>query len=297
MLRFTLLFIILFFTHCTFAPVIPIAIEEAVEKAGKKEKITSTKLIERPYEVNGKWFYPKEYSYLEEIGIAKLINDLETGKRTRNGEIYHDGILMGAHRSLALPSIVRVTNLSNGYSVRVRINHRGAFSNTNIINLSSAVFDKLKLNNDGDLVKITLIQQNETFILNEAYTYDEEKKVVEAPVSLVTVGNINGTSATDEGSNEIVDAEISLDGFQVLDDYHYNEVYIKIASFTFRDSAQNIVDITSNKHNSKIIEHIDNGGVKKYMVVVGPFKNIDNLLRILNDDTFDKYEDLSIVLI
>ena len=41
----------------------------------------------------------------------------------------------------------------------------------------TSVFDKLKLNIQGDLVKIALIQQNETFILNEAYTYDEENKV------------------------------------------------------------------------------------------------------------------------
>ena len=154
---FPLLFLVL--THCTVVPVIPIAIEDIVEKAEnlKKEKITSTKLIEKPYVVDGKWFYPQEYSYLEEVGIAKPLIDLETGKKTRNGEIYHDKIMMGSHRSLPLPSIIRVTNLSNGYSVRVRVNHRGAFSNTNIINLSSGVFEKLKLNNEGDLVKISLI--------------------------------------------------------------------------------------------------------------------------------------------
>ena len=91
--------------------------------------------------------------------------------------------------------------------------------------------------------------------------------------------------------------EMSLDGFQILDNYHYNEVYIRVASFSFKESAQDIVDTINSKHHSKIIEHFNNDGVKKYMVVIGPFKNIDNLLRILNDDTIDKYEDLSIFLI
>lgn len=296
MFKFLFSLIFIFLTHCTIAPVIPIAIEEIVEKT-TEEKIISTKLIEKPYEVDGRWFYPQDYSYFEEIGIARLLDNLKTGEKTRNGEIYHDEIMMGAHRSLPLASIVRVTNLSNGYSVRVRVNHRGAFSNTNIINLSSSVFDKLKLNIQGDLVKIALIQQNETFILNEAYTYDEEKKVVEAPVSSVTIGTIDESSANPDVNDNNEDLEISLDGFQIVDNYQYNEAYIRVASFSFKDTAQNIIDTINIKHDLKIIEHFNNNGVKKYMVVIGPFKNIDNLLRILNDKTINKYEDLSIFLI
>ena len=70
-----------------------------------------------------------------------------------------------------------------------------------------------------------------------------------------------------------------------------------LASFSFKKNAQDIVNTLSSKHDSKIIEHLNNDGKKKYMVVIGPFKNIDNLLRILNDDTFNKYEDLSIFLL
>ena len=297
MLRNLLIFIFFFITNCAIAPVIPIAIEDLVEKTSK-DKIESSKLIEKPYEVNGKWFYPQEYSSLEEVGVAKLIDDLKTGDKTRNGEIYHDEVMMGAHRSLPLPSIIMVSNLSNGYSIRVRVNHRGAFSNTNIVSLSSGVFDKLKLNKNGDLVKISLIHQNETFILSEAYTYDEEKKVVEAPISSVSIGSIEDQlSLEDQNIQNNQEAEISLDGFNVLDSYGYSEIYIKVASFSFRENAQNIVDSINNKHSTKIIEHIDSEGDIKFMVVIGPFKNIDNLLRILNDDTIDKYEDLSIFLI
>tara|TARA_B100000686_G_C16750660_1_gene952257 strand:+ start:992 stop:1897 length:906 start_codon:yes stop_codon:yes gene_type:complete len=296
---FSFLLLILFLSHCTIAPVIPVAIEDVVKKTvnNKNKVITSTKLIEKPYQVDGKWFYPQDYSYFEEIGIAMPLINLETGEKTRNGEIYHDEIMMGAHRSLPLPSIIRVTNLSNGYSLRVRINHRGAFSNTNIITLSSSVFEKLKLNKEGDLVKITLIHQNETFILNEAYTYDEEKKVSDAPISSVTIGSISESSTLNESNDEIEEAEITLDGFQILNDYQYNEVYIKVATFSFRESAKGIVDTITNKYHSKIMERFNSEGVKKYIVVIGPFKNIENLLRILNDDTFDKYEDLSIFLI
>ena len=299
MFKYLFPLLIIFLSQCAIAPVVPIAIEDLIKKTDNitKEKITSTKLIEKPYEVDGKWFYPQEYSYLEEIGIAMRIEEIKTGQKTKNGEIYHDDIMMGAHRSLPLPSIVKVTNLSNGYSIRVRVNHRGAFSNTNVINLSSGVFDKLNLNKKGDLVHITLIQQNETFIINEAYTYDEEKKVAEAPISSVTIGTIDESTADSDLNEENEVNEISLDGFEILDNYQYNDVYISVALFSFKENAQKIVDTIGVKHQAKIIERINDDGAKKYMVVIGPFKNIDNLLRILNDDTIDKYEDLSIFII
>ena len=293
-----IIFLFLFLANCTFAPVIPIAIEEIIEKSDRKTAGTiSSKLIEKPYQIDGKWFYPQDYDYLEEIGIAHILNDLTTGDKTRNGEIYHDEILMGSHRSLPLPSIVRVTNMSNGYSIRVRINHRGAFSNTNVVNLSTGTFDKLKLDEQGDLVKITLIKQNETFILNEAHTYDEEKKVIEAPISSVTIGNIDDKLPDLQVNNDNDQVDISLDGFQVLDNYKYEQIFIKLASFSFLKNAQDIVKKINDNHPTGIIEHLGSSGEKRYMVVIGPFKNIDNLLRILNDDTFDKYEDLSIFII
>ncbi len=298
MLRILIFSILFFLTNCTIGPVIPIAIEDIVKKAEgyKKDKIISTKLIEKPYEVDGKWFYPQEYSSLEEVGIARIIDDITTGSKTRNGEIYHDEVMMGAHRSLPLPSIVKVTNLSNGYSIRVRVNHRGAFSNTGIINLSSGVFKKLKLNTKGDLVKINLIHQNESFILNEAFTYEEEKKVIEAPISSVSIVTIEETPEYENNDLYSEVSSISLDGFEIVDDFHYSYIYIKVASFTFRENALSIVNSLNAKHATKIIEHLNDDSDKKYMVVIGPFKNIDNLLRILNDDTFNKYEDLSIFL-
>ena len=153
-MRIFLLIIFLILTNCTIANVVPLVIEDS-NNENNIELIE--KLIEKPYQVNGKWFYPYDYKKFEEIGLAQLETNLKNGSKTKNGEYYHNDTLSGAHRSLPLPSIIEVTNLNNGKSALVRVNHREAFSSIKVVNLSEAVFKKLGMNKKGDLVKISLI--------------------------------------------------------------------------------------------------------------------------------------------
>ena len=161
-MRIFLLIIFLILTNCTIANVVPLIIEDSNNR-NNIELIE--KLIEEPYQVNGKWFYPYDYKKFEEIGLAQLETSLKNGSKTKNGEFYHNDTLTGAHRSLPLPSIIEVTNLNNGKSALVRVNHREAFSSIKVVNLSEAVFKKLDMNQNGDLVKISLIDSNESFVL------------------------------------------------------------------------------------------------------------------------------------
>jgi rare lipoprotein A (peptidoglycan hydrolase) len=98
----------------------------------------------------------------------------------------------------------------------VRVNHRGAYSNTNIIELSDIVFNKLKLNENGNLVKLELINANETFILGEAKTYNEEKKISStAPiddVSVISIGSENQDSTTEK---LLTKDKVNLDNFRI----------------------------------------------------------------------------------
>ena len=279
-MRIFLLIIFLILTNCTIANVVPLVIEESNNK-NNIELIE--KLIEEPYQVNGKWFYPYDYKKYEEIGLAQLETSLKNGSKTKNGEYYHNDTLTGAHRSLPLPSIIEVTNLNNGKSALVRVNHREAFSSIKVVNLSEAVFKKLDMNQNGDLVKISLIDSNESFVLSEAYTYDEEKKIVEAPVSSVVV--------IEKDKNES-----SANDTNIKDKSLYNKIFINIASFAFKESAQKIKrDLSS--YDVRIFESQNLSGNTEYKVLIGPYSDVESLLIDLNDDTFKKYEDLSIYLI
>src|SRR5262249_28723391 len=89
-----------------------------------------------PYQVGGVWYYPNvDYSYVE-TGIASWYGEDFHGGATANGEIYDMNALTAAHRTLPMPSMVRVTDLENGRQIVLRVNDRGPFVNNRIIDVS-----------------------------------------------------------------------------------------------------------------------------------------------------------------
>jgi rare lipoprotein A len=90
-----------------------------------------------PYEVAGITYevLPSASGYREE-GIASWYGTKFHGRKTSNGEEYDLYLPTAAHRSLPIPSYVRVTNLDNGRSMVVRVNDRGPFHAERLIDLS-----------------------------------------------------------------------------------------------------------------------------------------------------------------
>jgi rare lipoprotein A len=89
-----------------------------------------------PYQINGVWYYPAEDFSYDETGIASWYGEDFHGKYTASGEVFDLNALTAAHRTLPMPSIVQVTNLDNGRSIRLRVNDRGPFARNRIIDVS-----------------------------------------------------------------------------------------------------------------------------------------------------------------
>ncbi|MDG2071563.1 MAG: septal ring lytic transglycosylase RlpA family protein [Pseudomonadales bacterium] len=102
------------------------------------------------YEVFGKTYriLPDSLGYLE-IGIASWYGKKFHGRLTANGETYDMYNLTAAHKSLPLPTAVKVTNLDNGKSVQLRVNDRGPFHDDRVIDLSYAAAIQLGFANQG----------------------------------------------------------------------------------------------------------------------------------------------------
>ena len=285
-----ILIILIFFLLCSCTTLVNLE-----KYDNTKPSLSLTKIIEAPYEMNGKWFFPFDYKELIEIGTATKINYLKPGERTTAGEIFHKDVSSGAHRSLALASNVRITNIENGFSMIVRVNHRGAYSNTNIIELSDRVFDKLKLNENGNLVKLELINANETFILGKAKTYNAEKKISStAPVNGVSIISISPENQDSTAENLLFEDNINLDNFRI-ETISNKEIYIHVATLLFKHSAEELQKTLKSVKKVDIVNSMNNGK-NTYKVIIGPFENLVQLNEILKIDTIQQYEDLSIFL-
>lgn len=79
----------------------------------------------------------------EQVGAASFYADRFHGRRTANGETYDKEELTAAHRDLPFGSLLEVTNLDNGKTVRVRVNDRGPFHGRRVIDLSRAAAETL----------------------------------------------------------------------------------------------------------------------------------------------------------
>ncbi|GAA0791357.1 septal ring lytic transglycosylase RlpA family protein [Marinobacterium sediminicola] len=103
-----------------------------------------------PYTVLGKRYQvlPSAEGYRQR-GVASWYGKKFHGHTTSNGEIYDMYQMSAAHKSLPLPSYVRVTNLDNGRQVVVRVNDRGPFHEGRIIDLSYAAAYRLDMLGKG----------------------------------------------------------------------------------------------------------------------------------------------------
>ena len=127
----------------------------------KAEALHSTANLS--YKVAGKRYYPRKSveKNFSQTGRASWYGPGFHGKKTSSGERFDMNTLSAAHRTLPIPSYARVTNLSNGKSVVVRINDRGPFHGNRVMDLSKAAAKELGFIHTGTAnVKVEQILPN-----------------------------------------------------------------------------------------------------------------------------------------
>lgn len=92
-------------------------------------------------------------------GLASVYSDHLNGKKTASGESYDSNGLTAAHRTLPLGAEIRVTNLANGRSVRVRVNDRGPHVEGRIVDLSSRAAAALGMRTGVARVRLEILSQ------------------------------------------------------------------------------------------------------------------------------------------
>lgn len=147
-LKFSCLFLVLALGACSEARYAAHLVKQIPMPGDSSGNVGSFK-VGTPYKIMGKRYYPKESYDLVETGIASWYGPNFHGKPTANGETFNKHELTAAHRTLQMPSIIRVTNLQNGRSIIMRVNDRGPFSRGRILDVSERGAELLGFKNQG----------------------------------------------------------------------------------------------------------------------------------------------------
>lgn len=116
--------------------------------------------VGKPYKIKGRWYYPCEDFQYEEVGKASWYGPGFHGKKSANGERYNMHALTAAHRTLPLPSLVEVTNLSNNRKVVLKVNDRGPYAKDRIIDVSHAGAKQLGFIGNGTAqVRVRILKE------------------------------------------------------------------------------------------------------------------------------------------
>lgn len=124
-------------------------IVKKIPMPGARSKSVGYFKVGTPYKIKGKRYTPTETYEFIQTGMSSWYGPGFHGKLTANGETYNQKDFTAAHRTLQLPSIVRVTNLNNGKSVILRVNDRGPFAHERILDVSEQGAIALGFKNAG----------------------------------------------------------------------------------------------------------------------------------------------------
>ena len=226
-------------------------------------------LIGEPYFIEGVKYVPEEnYSY-EEIGLATFYDKDLHNKRTANNDLNKVTELLGRHKTLPLPSIVKITNLENGLSLTIKIVDRHD-DNTSIIQVSRKVAQLLRFyKNKITKAKVEILSdpsrqwKNVTMSINDK---DFNNTVESAPTEIVSISNIDENLNTLEDKTEDIKIEQPIElGFEEVDDL---DLYLHVNNFKNYQEIKNIVNEInlSNKYTSENIENF-------YRLIIGPIDN------------------------
>jgi rare lipoprotein A len=221
------------------------------------------------YEVFGETYKVMNTSSgYRERGVASWYGKKFHGRLTSNREPYNMYAMTAAHKTLPLPTYVKVRNLRNNKSIIVRVNDRGPFVHNRIIDLSYAAALKLDMVRDGtSLVEVTAIS------FDEPVTGDRPVRIVkpEEPPTNTTASATATIPASQEASAPAVEVPDTPDARKD------NEIYVQVGAFGDRDNAERRrAALMSGGIGSAFIFADEAATPPMFRVRIGPIADVDD---------------------
>lgn len=262
--------------------------------------------VGNPYQIAGVWYYPERDLRYDKTGIASWYGDQFAGKLTANGEIFDPELVSAAHKTLPMPSVVRVTNLDNGKSLVVRINDRGPYVSGRIIDMSRAGARLLGFKDEGIArVRVQLLaeqslrleklaKEGQFPLLSDAADVPVPATVaVSKPAVSMRAKTTRAAAEKPKSGSSAIDLLASSRGLEVLETTPVEtDIWVQIGAFHSEANAKNLLQTFDELSPGEIFQ-ISRDGRLLYRARLGPVRTVaeaDQLLDRILQRGFDGAE-------
>lgn len=225
-----------------------------------------------PYTVLGKTYrvLPSSDGFVQK-GDASWYGTKFHGRKTSNGEIYDMYGMTAAHKTLPIPTFVRVNNLENGKSVVVRVNDRGPFHEGRVIDLTYAAAKKLGFQHKGTAAVEVIALDPNNYVSDRASSQSSSRSLSQtSSQSPVSASNVNGKQ------EKPAPMPAQVGGYDLPEN-----TYLQAGAFSTENSAINLAKKLSEftTHPILIVDSMKSAK-KLFRVRIGPFKDNWELVNL-----------------
>ena len=265
------------------------AFEVAVDLAKKASRSDARYKVGKPYAVKGVWYYPERNLSYDETGIASWYGREFGGRPTANGETFNPSVVSAAHKTLPMPSAVRVTNLENGRSMVVRVNDRGPFVTGRIIDLSREGARLLGFEKQGVArVRVQVLAEESLRLeraakegrfptIGTAVAKNRKPKTTAASVPAVSLksrGKDGSVIERDSGTVSAIDLITASRSTDVIElEPIATKIWVQAGAFSNKSNADALAKRLRTVGDIEI-SSFNHGGSTVYRVRVGPLQEV-----------------------
>jgi len=262
---------------------------EIVKKIKKEKKIENKNIfyhIGDPYFIEGTKYIPEENYNYKKTGLASFYGKELHNVKTINNDINKVTELLGRHKTLPIPSTVKVTNLENGLSIIIKINDRHD-DNITLIQVSRKVAQLLKFYKSKIAkVRVEIISDasKQMKVVSQSMNEPDFNQTIEsAPTEFVEITDLNEINEPSDNDIPFSEQPIEL-GLEEITD---KKLFIKIYDFASYEDAEKIINLINFDYNYTI-----ESSIEKYNIIFGPLKNedVNNLVSSFYSKGYKKSE-------
>ncbi len=233
------------------------ASEPVLDSIVRPQDVAAFQKIGAPYQVGGTWYVPAHEPDYDETGVASWYGADFQGRPTANGEIFDMNVVTAAHPTLPIPSLVEVTNLSNGRSIVVRVNDRGPFVGSRLIDLSARGAELLGYQREGHTnVRVRYVGPA-----------DVEPKVTAQ--NLTPARQLAATTSVKPLPQSQVPQPVFAQA-EPAERTQSDQIFVQVGAYSQRANADRVRDQASGLGPVQVVEANQIAGTPLYRVVLGP---------------------------